>query len=189
MKGSPTLRTFLLAVLPAAVAVCAAAACSTPPSDPRYTPSALPDQTTFAPVAQMLGVRCGTIDCHGTPWRNLRIYSSGGLRYAPDAQPFVPPCDTPDEVAQTYLSVVGLEPEATSQVASGGDPGQLTLVRKPRGTEAHKGGQLWTQGDDADTCLVGWLAGAPDTQACARAMAAVLPTGNSDPLLQCVQGP
>ena len=187
MSASSTARAPLLAALLAGVAL--AVACSAPASDPRYTPSAPPDETTFAPVAQMLGVRCGTIDCHGTPWRNLRIYSSGGLRYASTDRPFVPPCDTTDEVSQTYLSVIGLEPEAMSQVASGGDPGQLTLVRKPRGTEAHKGGQLWTQGDDADTCLTAWLAGNPSTSACSNAMAAVLPGGNADPLLQCLQGP
>jgi hypothetical protein len=53
----------------------------------------------------------------------------------------VPLCNTSDEIAQDYLSVVGLEPETMSDVVSGGDPSMLTMVRKARGTEAHKGGR------------------------------------------------
>jgi len=167
----------------------ALAGCSTPPSDGRYVQQALPDRTSFPPVAQLLVVRCGSLDCHGTPVRNLRIYGSAGLRWSPGDRPLVPLCDTQDEVDQDYESVVGLEPETMSAVvaAGGANPEQLTMVRKARGTEAHKGGQVWAQGDDSDTCLTSWLAASADANACARAMAGVLPGGSSNPLLQCLQ--
>ncbi len=163
-------------------------ACSVPPSDAVYTPQDLPDPGTFPPVAQLLVVRCGSLDCHGTVARNLRLYGSAGLRWSSSDRPLVPVCDTSDEVAQDYESVVDLEPETMSAVvaAGGANPGQLTMVRKARGTEAHKGGAIWAAGDDSDTCVTSWLAGRTDESACVRGMAAVLPGGSSNPLLvQC----
>ncbi len=160
-------------------------ACSTPPADSRYTQLALPDPSAFPPVAELLVVRCGSLGCHGTVARNMRLYGAAGLRWSSGDRPFAPPCDTPDEVAQDYGSVVGLEPETLSEVAAGADAGALTMVRKARGTEAHKGGQVWTQGDDSDTCLVSWLAGHPSTTSCATGLASVLPGGSANPLTQC----
>jgi hypothetical protein len=164
------------------------AGCSIPASDARYTPQDLPDQGSFPPVAQLLVVRCGSLDCHGTPARNMRLYGSAGLRWLSSDRPLVPLCDTPDEVAQDYESVVDLEPEAMSAVVAGGgaNPQQLTMVRKARGTESHKGGQIWTQGDESDVCLTSWLGGNANEGACASGMAGVLPSGASNPLLQCL---
>jgi hypothetical protein len=168
-------------------------ACSTPPSDARYTPSALPDRATFPPVAELLVVRCGSLDCHGTVGRNLRLYGSAGLRWSPSDRPLAPPCDTPDEVDQDYQSVVGLEPEAMSAVvaAGGASPEQLTIVRKARGTESHKGGAIWSAGDPSDTCLTAWLAGqaVASSAACTSALTSVLPGGSANPLLPCLAGP
>lgn len=134
----------------------------------------------------MLAVKCGSLDCHGSVARNLRIFGSAGLRFSSTDQPFVPLCNTSDEVAQDYVSVVGLEPEQMSVVASGGDPGTLTMLRKARGTEAHKGEQIWTQGDDSDVCLTSWLTGSANSTACASSIASALPNGNDNPLLGCV---
>jgi hypothetical protein len=159
--------------------------CSIPPSDARYTPAAFPDESTFAPVAELLSVRCGAIDCHGNRGRNLRIYGSTGLRSLSSDRPFYPVCNTSEENLQTYDSVVGLEPEAMSAVASGGDPALLTMVNKARGTEAHKGGQIWTTGDDSDLCLTDWLQVTPNPEDCKRAVEGALPTGPRDPLICC----
>jgi hypothetical protein len=172
-----------------AAGLVACVGCSAPAPDERYTQTALPDAGTSPPVAELLELRCGTIDCHGTQYRNLRIYGSAGLRWSPGDRPFVPVCDTPDELAQTYLSVLGLEPETMSAVASGGDPSRLTMVRKARGTEDHKGGAIWTQGDDSDTCLVSWLTGKADPAACDRAVTSQLPNGKTNPLAQCLASP
>jgi hypothetical protein len=162
--------------------------CASPPPDGRITQSRLPDAAAFGPVAAMLDVTCGTLDCHGTAFRNLRLVGSAGLRLTPGDTPLVPLCDTADEVSQDYLSVVGLEPEAMTEVASGGDPSLLTMVRKARGTEAHKGGALWSQGDDSDTCLTSWLGGHASAAACQRALPGALPGGASNPLTQCLAG-
>lgn len=177
------IRVFVFAVLSAGVA--ASLACTVPASNDRYVQTKVPDQASFPPVSALLTVRCGSLDCHGNIARNLRVYGSAGRRYSPNDQPFVPPCDTNDEVAQTYVSVIGLEPEVMNTVASGGDPGTLTMIRKARGTEAHKGEKIWSTGDDSDLCLTAWLTGAPNPAACNRALASVLPLGDKNPLLSC----
>lgn len=174
----------------AALALTSAAACSVPASDSRYTPASLPDATTFGPVAELLDVRCGSLDCHGTVARNLRLYGSAGLRFSPTDHPLSPTCDTPDEVSQDYESVVSLEPETMSAVASGAaDPGSLTMVRKARGTESHKGGAIWAEGDDSDACLTSWLVGPLQPSRCTSALTAVLPHGSSNPLVACAATP
>jgi hypothetical protein len=169
----------------------AMAGCSVPPADETYVPPSLPDRASFPPIALLLDVRCGSLDCHGTIARNLRLYGSAGLRRSPNDRPLAPLCDTQTEVDQDYESVVGLEPEAMSAVVAAGgvDPDQLTMVRKARGVESHKGGQIWTQGDDSDTCFASWLAGKANANACARGVASVLPGGSSNLLLQCLSQP
>ena len=188
MSPRPRVLRRLLALLAGAAA---ATACSAPPSNERYDPQALPDRASFPPVAELLVVRCGSLLCHGTPARNLRLYGSAGLRWAATDRPLSPACDTSDEVDQDYESVVTLEPEVMSAVVAGGGahPEQLTMVRKARGSEAHKGGTIWTQGDSSDTCLVSWLAGATDTGACASALTAALPGGATNPLIPCLSQP
>jgi hypothetical protein len=165
-----------------------ACACSTPPSDSRYVPASLPDQTTFAPVASLLTLRCGSIDCHGAPARNLRLFGSAGLRASAGDRPFIPVCDTPDEIDLDYQGVVGLEPERMSAVVAdhGANPDRLSMVAKARGDEMHKGGQMWRAGDDSDTCLLSWLSGAPNAASCTSAVTALLPGGAMDPYAQCL---
>jgi hypothetical protein len=168
------------------------ASCSFPSTDARYVQTALPDAATFPPVAELLSVRCGSIDCHGSPYRNLRVYGSTGLRYLPTDRPLSPICNSCEENEQTYLSVVGLQPEAMSEVVMGADPSILTMVGKARGTEAHKGGQIWSLGDASDVCLTSWLQGEPNLSDCENGAKAALsqanPSGN-DPLLACFDSP
>jgi hypothetical protein len=172
----------------ASLVLAALTGCSTPPADGRYVQSLVPDRLSFSPVAQLLDVRCGTLNCHGTIGRNLRLYGSAGLRWSPTDFPLQPVCITNDELDQDYASVIGLEPETMSAVvaAGGQDAERLTMVRKANGDEAHKGGAIWAKGDDSDTCLLSWLAGTPDANACAKGMASALPGGSSNPLLQCL---
>jgi hypothetical protein len=132
-----------------------------------------PREDTFPLVADYLDHRCGTLDCHGQPGRNLRIWGCWGMRLDPKD---VSSCSsgaatTPDEWEATYRSLVGLEPAVMSTVVQGGGahPELLTFVRKARGTETHKGGQLIQEGDDQDTCIVSWLRGNTDMRACSCA--------------------
>jgi len=158
-----------------ALIVAWASACSAPPPDARFVATP-PDRATFPPVAEELVHRCGTLDCHGSSSRNLRIYGSTGLRLDPADRPSASQASTKAEIDRDFDGVVGLEPEILGAVvASGGAaPERLTLVRKARGAEDHKGGAPFTEGDDQDTCLTSWLAGHTDAAACTRAL--TLPT-------------
>jgi hypothetical protein len=174
-----TLRTWLI------VGATLIIACTFPSADARYAPTELPDEATFAPVAELLSVRCGSLDCHGS------VYRSTGLRYLPADRPLSPLCNTCEENQETYQSVVGLEPEKMSLVASGANPDILTMVEKARGAEAHKGGQIWSTGDDSDNCLTSWLTGTPNSVDCENGVGGVLMQANpaGDALLTCFGAP
>ncbi len=160
----------------AALGIAALGACTTAPADSRIGVNA-PDSAQFPPVADLLIHRCGSLDCHGNRQRNLIIWGCEGQRLDPaDA----PGCraqggkNTNDaEYAATFRSLVGLEPAVMSSVVSGkgADPELLTFVRKARGTEEHKGGQLFVAGDSQDDCVTTWLGGHTDTNACTSALA------------------
>jgi hypothetical protein len=163
---------------------------------------------SFQPVGDYLENRCGTLDCHGQTSRNLRIWGCEGMRLDPDASAVT--CADPTTEAEyqaTFRSLVGLEPQIMSNVyagcapygADGGgayppglgcQPQLLTFIRKARGTEAHKGGQLICVDepcppglppqvpldgdagplvDPQDVCLVSWLEGATDRRECGLA--------------------
>lgn len=148
-----------------------ASACAPAPDDGARVAIVAPDRVAFPPVAAFLEHRCGTLDCHGQIGRNLRLYGYEGLRLdsadVPGGQP-----TTSDEMDADFASVVGLEPELLAAVVGDGGarPERLTLVRKGRGSEHHKGGALVMAGDAQDRCLLGWLANAVDTVACADAL-------------------
>jgi hypothetical protein len=113
-------------------------------------------------VADALGMKCGSLDCHGQQARNLRIYSQYGLRLSP-GEVAGNNLITQGEIDEDFRSVAGLEPEIFTQVVAdgGANPERLTLIRKARGTEAHKGHAIMVVGDAMDTCLTQWLTGAP----------------------------
>ena len=102
--------------------------------------------------------RCGSLDCHGSIDRNMRIYSSRGLRLPNDAGLKVGSGDTTlDETTANYQSILSLEPEQTNKVVAGGDPYTLLIVKKPLELEKHKGGPAIRKGDDSERCIVSWL--------------------------------
>ena len=150
------------------------AACVTEDANPRVT-GVVPDRASFPPVSDLLDHRCGTLDCHGVTYRNLRIYGHDGLRFAADARPSSGAlATTPEEYDATFQSLVGLEPEALNAVLAegGAHPERLTFVRKARGAEDHKGLGLWSEGDAADQCITSWLAGHVDEPTCRQALVA-----------------
>jgi hypothetical protein len=132
-----------------------------------------PDRASFPPVADLLGKRCGTLDCHGSAYRNLRVYGSLGLRLSPNDRPLSKGQTTPEEYDADFASIVGLEPEIMNEVVQqgGASPDRLTFVRKARGTEHHKGGSLMQAGDPEDECITSWLSGHTDVAGCASATA------------------
>jgi hypothetical protein len=158
-----TLRVVLLAFV--------AAACAPAPDGSARVAIVAPPVTSFPAVATFLEQRCGTLDCHGQMGRNLRLYGVVGLRLAATDVPGGR-ATTLDEIEADYESVVGLEPEILAQVVQdgGAQPERLTLIRKARGTEHHKGGALITPADVQDQCLTTWLAGSVNEAACAAAL-------------------
>ena len=134
------------------------------------------DGSLFQPVSDVLEKRCGTLDCHGTSFRPLRIYGQLGLRlpvaqkdwtgkpedyakyYSGDGS--IP--TTADELLANYQSVIGLEPDLTTQVVEQKLlPEALTFIRKPRLAEKHKGGKIWDQAKAGDLCLTAWITAGP----------------------------
>lgn len=90
---------------------------------------------------------------------------------------------TPSERLENWQSLCGLEPELLTVVyccsvekgrckgfdhdgtcgdPEAFDPEKLTVIRKARLREKHKGGLVWNEGDDGDVCLTSWLTGAYD---------------------------
>lgn len=168
------------------------AGCSTPAADARVTES-VPDRASFPDVAQALEHRCGMLDCHGTIYRNMRLYGNESLRLLPTDRPLSPPhpCTTSGEVDEDFNSVVGLEPELMSAVVAdhGANPERLTFVRKPLGLESHKGGVVMQAGDDLDVCIRTWLGGQTQTAACQRVGPPTFPPPPSGQMPACQPGP
>lgn len=122
----------------------------------------------FHAVEDAIAKHCATLDCHGQVGRNFRFYWSRGLRLGGG----VPGTGdtTDDEYEATYRSLVGLEPFVMDAVVNGlASPDALTLVRKARGDENHKGAAQLVVGGNADRCLVKWLEGKFDEGACTAA--------------------
>ncbi len=171
----------LLAIAMTLITLMIVGACSTP-TNARYVARPPPNDASFRGVAQVLVHHCGSLDCHGTPQRNLRIYGNEGLRLKTGDVPYFRQDAGSDEagvqgtsdaeINEDYQSVIALEPELISAVfAEGGArPERLTLVRKARGQESHKGDAPIIPGDDSDTCMTSWLAGKTDTAACTRGL-------------------
>jgi hypothetical protein len=136
------------------------------------------DPASFRPVSAVVEQRCGTLDCHGSSFRPLRIYGRYGLRRPEirDAgsellyEEYYPGGDEPTtdaELEDNLRSICGLEPELlTGVVAKTSDPGVLSFIRKPRLREKHKGGLIWYKGDPGDQCLTNWLTGGKDVSKC-----------------------
>ncbi|MGZ3455354.1 MAG: hypothetical protein ACXVEF_37465 [Polyangiales bacterium] len=121
----------------------------------------------FHLVEDAIAKHCATLDCHGQVGRNFRFYWQRGLRLNG-----IPGDNdtTDDEYEATYRSLIALEPFIMDAVVNGkAPPTALTLVRKARGMENHKGAAQLEVGSNADRCLVQWLVGAFDADACKNA--------------------
>jgi hypothetical protein len=160
--------------------------CATPDPSALTSPD-LPTEDGFPYVAELVQHRCGTLDCHGSVGRNLRIYGDEGLRYSASDTPCLPEQTTTTEIQQDYESIVDLEPEQLTTVlaAGGADPQSLTFIAKPLGLESHMGGTVFQTGDDTYTCLTSWLEGQVATASC---LAALPPLVCNIPAAESVEG-
>ena len=161
-------------VVPFVIAVFAAvmvSACGSAPNEPDMSPVAtgalMPDRASFPEVADALQPSCGTLDCHGSKARNMRLYGGRGMRLDPKGNSADDPT-TDDEYEATFRSIVYFEPNELGMVLQdrGLDPNRLTMIRKARGLERHKGGMQMLRGDPLDRCITSWLASQTDVDAC-----------------------
>lgn len=122
-----------------------------------------PDRDVFINhVSPYLERRCGMLDCHGQPKRNMRIYGQLGLRHPKDAMEKLVSggsATTPEELEANFEAVCNLEPELMPDVVGnfGASAEKLLLVTKARGLERHKGGKVVNENDEGDRCILNWL--------------------------------
>lgn len=131
---------------------------------------AAPPRAAFENVADAMQPSCGTLDCHGQVGRNLRLFGARGLRLSA-METSAEGVTQQSEYDATYWAVLALEPEVLAMVVrqGGASPERLTLVRKGRGTERHKGGTLMIPNDNLDRCIVEWIKGNIQVDACQAA--------------------
>ncbi len=94
-----------------------ASACASPMED--NAASAVPDRASFPLVSDAIERRCATLDCHGSPVRNLRLHTGTGFRLDPADVPGSG-STTAAEYEANYRAVLGLEPELIRTVVAEG---------------------------------------------------------------------
>lgn len=159
---------------PRTVAVFACLACFTTPACTRYEGDQgvglrVPSRDEFDAVDAVLEPHCGTLDCHGSPARNFRVYGVYGLRL--NGRDVTGSPDTTEaEVTATYQAIVGVDPESLSAVFHdrGRDAQRWLVMRKARGVENHKGGSPLPSGTHGDRCLLAWISGSTDQTECSE---------------------
>jgi hypothetical protein len=117
---------------------------------------------TGASVSEYMARRCGTLDCHGSVTRPLRLYGRLGLRDPAGSDISGGRATTPDEVSDNYTAVCSVDPEQMQSLALGTiDPEDVLVLQKARGAVEHKGGTVVAVGSPGDNCIYGWLRGDP----------------------------
>lgn len=146
-------------------------ACADPDEDARVNAATAQGGPEFRPVAQVVVDRCASLDCHGSKYRNMRLYGFGSARLDPTHRPDAPDT-TQAEVDANYQAIVALEPDLFRRVVAegGAAPERLTFFRKGQLLEAHKGAQRIVPGDAADRCVRSWLASRIDAEVCKSAV-------------------
>jgi hypothetical protein len=166
------------AVVLLALAAGVACACAGPTDHLTYVPNP-PSRDTFQPVSDALEVHCGTLDCHGSSWRNMRVYGIDGQRLDPHGITGNK-ATTEAEYTATYEAVIAVQPEVLSHLVNdhGANPERWIVITKGRGTEVHKGNSQMKAGDATDTCIISWVAGALNQEACDQAASISPPDPN-----------
>lgn len=124
------------------------------------------DSEEFALVSNVLERRCGSLDCHGDPARNLRVYGRTGLRAAGQDRPGAR-ATTAREIDETWRSLVLVDPEGLEAAREDASAALSWLpLAKGSGRMKHEGGVALGTDSDAEACLVSWARGALDTGAC-----------------------
>jgi hypothetical protein len=128
-------------------------------------------------VSPYLERRCGTLDCHGSMTRPMRIYGQLGLRHPEENNVSGGIATTALELDSNFASVCNVDPEPMQEVTDdrGASADKLLIVNKARGLERHKGGKIVDIQDPGDRCITGWLRLTPADQVEAACNLAIEP--------------
>ena len=130
---------------------------------------------TVVAVSTFMERRCGTLDCHGSTFRPMRLLGRFGLRDPAQKNVTGGAATTAAELDANYAAVCNVEPEqmdkATADVGQSAE--KLLVLQKARGVEGHKGGAIVSQGTAGDDCILGWLRGDPLSTVGPRCQAAL----------------
>jgi hypothetical protein len=126
-------------------------------------------------VSAFMERRCGTLDCHGSTLRPMRLLGKYGLRDPAQKNVTGGAATTAAELDQNYAAVCNVAPEQMDKAATdfGQSAEKLLVLQKARGVEGHKGGTIVTKGTPGDDCLLGWLSGAELSVVAPRCQAAL----------------
>jgi hypothetical protein len=136
-----------------------------------------PDPMQFeSSVSPALEIRCGTLDCHGNFYRNLRFLGKYGTRLGSKDTAGLQDT-TDDERQRNYESLVSIDPSNLASITAKHGQGFDKWMVVLKGTNAvyHKGAERMKKGDPTYTCLLSWVTGAVDMNACADAAMPMAP--------------
>lgn len=151
-------RTWFLPWLAAALGIAAALMPACTDYDESEQVLTLGDMESYGRLVQpYVGLRCGSLDCHGDSGRPLRIYAEDGLRLRADLRE----ADiTEEEIRRNVEAFAGVSPEAATPDE------HLALLKGlavSAGGYAHLGGDVWAStGDPGYRCIRLWLEGRAD---------------------------
>jgi hypothetical protein len=126
-------------------------------------------------VSAFMERRCGTLDCHGSMLRPMRLLGRYGLRDPGQKNVTGGAATTAAEIDANYASVCNVDPEQMDKAVAdnGNSKENLLVLKKARGIEGHKGGTIVTKGTPGDDCLLGWLGGEELAKVAPRCQAAL----------------
>jgi hypothetical protein len=164
-----------LAWLAHAAAAVLAFGCSGP-ADKEQFQLTLPTTTDFNLVSDSLESRCGTLDCHGSLARNMRLYGFHGVRLKKGDISGMGATSS-DEYTANYESVVTISPEVLSAIVARKGQGfdKWIVVTKGSGAENHKGGSRFVKNDVTYGCLLSWIQGTVNMDACMTSATVIAP--------------
>ena len=131
------------------------------PSRESFTGESADGGADVLAVSAFMERRCGTLDCHGTTLRPMRIFGKFGLRDPAQHNVTGGAPTTSAEIDANYTAVCNVDAEQMHKATEdfGQSAEKLLVLQKARGVEGHKGGTIVTPGTPADDCLLGWLRG------------------------------
>jgi hypothetical protein len=135
-----------------------------------------PSSMGFDLVSPVLEIRCGTLDCHGSIYRNMRIFGHYGARLS-SSDSTGNQLTSDAEIQRNYESVTAIDPENLATIVAKHGQGfdNWMVVLKGENAVEHKGGARMKKGDDTYNCLLSWVNGAVDMNACTQAAMLMAP--------------